>query len=91
VEYTVAGEKGTMDYSSDGRPASWYDASGEKQESTAQDRDGYQAEIEYFLECCRENKAPSLCPPESSAMAVKITQLAEAARRKKGEPIPCRG
>jgi predicted dehydrogenase len=90
MEYTVAGEKGTMDYSSEGRPTAWYDASGEKQAEPASDRDGYQSEIEYFLECCRENKAPAICPPESSAMAVKITQLAEAARRKKGEPIPCR-
>ena len=34
--------------------------------------DPYAAQISYFVECCREGKAPLQCPPESSAKAVEL-------------------
>ncbi len=30
-------------------------------------RDGYAAEIEYFVECCRSGRQPERCPPRESA------------------------
>jgi hypothetical protein len=52
--------------------------------------DGFQGELEHFLRCCSENRAPTLCPPEESAAAVKLARLMLEARNRKGEMIPCR-
>jgi predicted dehydrogenase len=87
MEYTVVGDGGTVEYSSAGAPATWYRADGTT-ESLAQDGgDWYQAEIEYFLKCCRENAWPALCPPEESAAAVRLTRLMVESRRRGGERL----
>lgn len=51
--------------------------------------DAYDAEIGYFLECCRTGKTPERCPPEQSAQAVKIALLLKESRAKKGESLKC--
>jgi len=89
MEYTVVGEGGAIDYSSEGRPPKWYAPDGAASEIALAGNDGYQAEIEYFVECCRANKQPDRCTPESSAAAVKLAVIAEQARNRKGEPVPC--
>lgn len=89
MEFTVVGENGTMDYSSEGRPPRWFDADGTASEVELSTVDGYQAEIEYFVECCRAGRQPDRCSPESSAAAVVLAKTAEAARSKKGESVPC--
>ena len=89
MEYTVVGEGGAIDYSSEGRPPKWYAPDGTASEITLPEKDGYQAEIEYFIECCRANKQPDRCTPESSAAAVKLAVIAAEARNRKGEPVPC--
>ncbi|MCL4793212.1 MAG: Gfo/Idh/MocA family oxidoreductase [Bryobacteraceae bacterium] len=90
MEYTVVGEHGVMDYSSEGRPPKWYGNDGSAEERVLSEKDGYEAEIEYFVECCRTGQAPARCTPESSAAAVELARIAAAAREKKGEPVPCR-
>ena len=52
-------------------------------------RDAYAAEIEYFLNCCREGRQPDLCPPTESAAAVKLMGLMLEARRQKGVKLEC--
>ena len=89
MEYTVVGDKGTMDFSSEGRPVRWFDADGTATEVPLSDVDGYQAEIEYFVECCRTGHQPDRCTPESSAIAVRLARAADRARTNKGEPFPC--
>jgi predicted dehydrogenase len=89
MEYTVVGEDGTIDYSSDGRPPRWYSSDGTASEIALAPTDGYQAEIDYFVECCRTGRTPDRCTPESSAAAVRLAQIAEQARARKGEPVPC--
>lgn len=89
MEYTVVGEGGAIDYSSEGRPPKWYAPDGSANELPLSEKDGYQAEIEYFVECCRTGKMPERCTPESSAAAVKLAKLAEEARSRKGEKVPC--
>ena len=89
MEYTVVGENAAIEYSSAGRPPHWYDR--EKDfEIPLENGDGYQAEIEYFVECCRAGQAPERCSPESSAAAVRVARLLDEARAKRGEPVPCR-
>jgi predicted dehydrogenase len=89
MEYTVVGEHGAMEYSSAGRDPRWYDNSGAEQPLELSAADGYQAELEYFIDCARSGKAPDRCTPESSAAAVAVALLMDQARARKGEPVPC--
>jgi len=88
MEYTVVGENAVMEFSTAGRPPHWY-GRGEDHVIELPDVDGYQAEIEYFVECCRTGARPVRCTPESSAAAVKVARLLEEARMRKGTILPC--
>ena len=91
MEFTVIGDCGTVEYSSAGVPATLYRADGEKELLPEGDgKDWYQAEIEYFLDCCRSGRHPEFCPPEESAAAIKLGRLLLEARTRKGERIECR-
>ena len=89
MEYTVVMDGGTVDYSSLGRTPVLYRADGAEQPLPMPDQDGYRAEIEYFLECCRTGCRPELCPPEESADAVALMRLLLEARNRNGERIRC--
>jgi predicted dehydrogenase len=90
MEYTVVCDEGTIEYSSAGCPPALYGGDGTKTELPAEGKDGYLAEIEYFVQCCVEGKPPERCPPAESAAAVKLARLMLEARDKQGEKIPCR-
>ncbi len=51
--------------------------------------DAYDAELGYFIDCCRSGKQPDLCPPQQSAEAVKLALLLKTSRANGGEPIKC--
>jgi predicted dehydrogenase len=90
MEYTVTCDGGTIDYSSAGSPPALYRADGKKTELPADGKDGYLAEIEYFVQCCVEGKPPVDCAPAESAAAVKLALLMLEARKRQGERIACR-
>jgi predicted dehydrogenase len=90
MEYTVTFDGGTLEYSSAGRPPTLYRVSGEAEELPKPDKDGYQAEIEYFMECVESGAKTERCPPEESAAAVKLARMLAAARAMKGEKVECR-
>ena len=52
-------------------------------------RDGYAAEIEYFVECCRSGRQPERCPPRESALAVELMRTLLVARERDGRKILC--
>jgi predicted dehydrogenase len=89
MEYTVSGDNGTLEFNSAGRPPTFYGADGTGSLELLDEADGYAAEIAYFASCVRERRQPARCPAESSAAAVKLTQLAGMARERKGEAVPC--
>ena len=89
MEYTVVAEQGTVDYSSLGRDPTLYGQDGEVEPLPMAQQDGYRAEIEYFLDCCRRGERPSLCPPEESADAVALALCVLEARARNGEKIRC--
>ncbi len=89
MEYTVVGDGGAVEYSSEGRPPALHRADGEVEELPQPDRDGYQAEIEYFLECASAGRQPEMCRPEDSAAAVRLTQLMAESRARNGEKVKC--
>ena len=89
MEYTVIAEKGTVEFSSDGRPPTLYESRKEAEPLKLKEHDGYQAEIEYFVECCISGSKPVLCLPEESAAAVKLTRIMVDSRNKKGAKVKC--
>jgi len=89
MEFTVAGDNGVVEYDSAGRPPALYRANSESETPVLVDKDFYQAEIEYFLDCCRTGVTPGLCPPEESARSVRLALLMLESRRKGGERLTC--
>ena len=55
----------------------------------ATEGDGYEAEIQYFMECVRTGKQPERCRPEDSADAVRLALLMKESRAKGGEQLKC--
>lgn len=90
MEFTVVSDGGTIEYSSAGAPVTLYRADGGTEKLATSGKDPYQAEIEYFLECCIQGRKPDICPPAESAASVKLARLMVDAREKRGEKIPCR-
>jgi predicted dehydrogenase len=89
MEYTVTGDRGVVEFSSAGRPATVYWVDGRAEPLPPNSIDPFQAEIGYFLDCCRNNRQPALCQPSESAAAVKLARLMVDAREKKGEKLTC--
>lgn len=89
MEYTVVMEKGTVDYSSQGRPPALYGADGCEKLLPAADTDGYAVEIEYFIGCCQSQRGPEACLPEESAAAVATMRMLLESRNRNGERMPC--
>lgn len=89
MEFTVVADGGTLDYSSEGRPLALYSADGEKQAIEASDVDWFAEELRYFVDCAANGRKPELCPPEESALAVKLARLMLTSRERNGEKIAC--
>lgn len=89
MEFTVVGDDGVAEYSSAGRPLAVYWSDGRREAPSVEGKDGYQAELEYFLDCCRKGHPPAECPPEESSLAVKLTNFMVEARQRKGEKVRC--
>jgi predicted dehydrogenase len=90
TEYSVTLEGGAIEHRSGGRPPMAYGADGSMQVLEMIGWDGYRAEIEYFLECCRTGQPPEFCPPSESADAVKLMALLQDARNRNGVKLACR-
>lgn len=90
MEYTVTLDGATVDYSSSGRPATLYPAGQPAEVLGGEARDGYLAELECFIESCREGRPPGICPPRESADAVKLMLLLVEARTRNGRKILCK-
>lgn len=89
MEYTVAGELGVMEFSSaDPETPHLYGRDSDHRPALSA-KDGYLAEIEYFVECVKTGAEPKRCTPESSAQAVALARLLDVARTEKGKSIPC--
>jgi predicted dehydrogenase len=87
MEYTVIGDCGTVEYSSSGRPMTYYRADGKEEELKLPEVDHYQAELEYFIDCCIEGRKPEMCPPEESAAGVRLANLMLESRSRGGEKL----
>ena len=86
MEYSAVGDAGTLEFNSAGKPVTLYTQAGVEtvQLSTG---DGYQSELEYFVECCRTGKTPVLCTPEDSAETVRLARALCDARACQGQKV----
>ncbi|HEV2687977.1 MAG TPA: Gfo/Idh/MocA family oxidoreductase, partial [Bryobacteraceae bacterium] len=89
MEYTVVADGGTVEFTSAGRAPTLFHADGRIEPLAMIEKDGYRAEIEYFLACCRERRRPELCTPEESADAVAVARCMLEARNRNGEKTRC--
>jgi predicted dehydrogenase len=89
MEYTIVADGGTLEFDSAGIPPILYRADGSSMPLAIPDTDGYQSEIEYFVDCCARGVQPEFCPPRESAAAVRLARLIDTARSRKGEKIAC--
>ncbi len=86
MEYSVVGERGTVEFHSGHTPATLYTDAGAAALPVS-GADAYQAELEYFVECCRAGREPALCPPGESAEAVRIARALCDARSANGRKV----
>lgn len=63
------------------------DAKGKRNAIEVPLADGYKAEVEYFVDSCRNGRKPERCPPRASAEAVRIALLLKQSRAANGEAI----
>ncbi len=89
MEFTVVADAGTLDFRHETRPPTLFAIDGSVVPCALGTQDGYQAEVDYFLRCCRTREAPQLCQPHDSAMAVGLTQLLLRSRQQGGNQIRC--
>ena len=65
------------------------DERGQVRDVSAGTADAYQAEIGYFVDCCRTRTAPTRCPAQESALAVKVALLIKRSRAADGQQVEC--
>jgi predicted dehydrogenase len=90
MEFTVIADGGTLEYGSAGRPLTLYQADGVEAALKLTEKDGFEAELEYFIECAANGLQPERCSPRESATAVRLTRMMLESRGKNGERIECK-
>jgi predicted dehydrogenase len=90
ADYSVVADRGTVEHNAATPAPMVYGEDGNSRALPLSGGDGYAAEVQYFVECCRAGRKPEFCPPAESADAVKTMRLIEEARARNGEKIECR-
>jgi predicted dehydrogenase len=88
MSFTIAGELGTLEFSSKDHPLTLSrKGGGETEVVPVPEYDGFEEEIRYFAECVGSNRQPEKCPPKDSAAAVKVALSMLGARVNTQSPI----
>ena len=87
MTFQAVAERGQIDFSQDGLFLS--DTTGQRTKMEPSGPDGYQAEVAYFIECCRAQAEPLRCIPRASAQAVHVALCLKRSRSLDGEQIKC--
>ena len=90
MEFTVVSDGGTLEFNSAGRPLTLYSADGTEAAVAVPETDGFAAELEYFVDCASAGRKPERCPPQESAMAVRLARAMLESRTRNGERIACK-
>lgn len=85
MSFLVRAERAELELAPDGLFLS--DTTGTRRAVEMLRKDGYKAEIDYFLDCCRNGRRPERCQPRDSADAVRVALLLKQSRAAGGEAI----
>lgn len=88
MSFQIRADKGEMELTPDGLQLS--DMTGTRSKVDVPEGNAYEAQMHYFLDCCRNGAKPALCPPADSANAVKVALALKESRAKDGEQVKCR-
>ena len=88
MEFTISTDDATLDWKS-GEPLMRYTDAGEAEIIAVEHGDLFGAELGYFAECVTKQTQPDRCPPEQSAQAVLLAELAGQSRAQSGKEIQC--
>ena len=87
MEFSIVLEGGTLDFHSDVRTLTLYRGDGSVEEPPLPETDGFQAQLQAYLDACGSGQAAKRCPPEESALATRMTLAARASREQDGAAI----
>jgi predicted dehydrogenase len=87
MTFQAVAERGRLELGADGLFLS--DMSGQRTKVDPSGADGYQAEVAYFIECCRSGAEPLRCTPRASAQAVHVALCLKQSRSLNGEQVKC--
>jgi predicted dehydrogenase len=90
AEFTIVADGGTLEYHTANRPLTLYQSDGVEAPVALVEKDGFEAELEYFVACAASGSKPARCPPQESAMAVRVALEMLESRRRNGERIECK-
>lgn len=88
MEFTISTDEATLDWKN-GNPLKRYSDTGVEQTVEVEAVDLFSAELAYFAECATKQTQPDRCPPEQSAQAVLLAELAGQSRTRGGKEIQC--
>jgi predicted dehydrogenase len=84
--FEMQAERGTLKFGADGLI---FEGESGSQPVSVPAGDGYQRELSYFVECCRNGSKPERCPPEQSAQGIALALLLKESRNRRGETLAC--
>ncbi len=87
MSFQVRAERASLDLRAEGLMLSG--ENGKQQAVQLPAHDPYEAEIEYFVECCRNGARPERCLPEDSARSVQLALLLKQSRAEGGAQVRC--
>ncbi len=87
MSFQVRAERAELDWLPGGLMLS--DQRGQRSEVNVASADPFEAEVKYFVDCCRTGDPPARCPAPASALAVKIALLIKQSRAAGGQQVQC--
>ena len=87
MTFQVRAERAELEFTQAGLTLS--DGTGSRTQVAPEGSDGYEAQLRYFVQCCKSGEQPEQCMPRESAQAVKIALLLKQSRAMGGEQISC--
>lgn len=87
MSFQVRAERASLDWRPEGLMLS--NENGKLQAVALSAHDPYEAEIEYFVECCQTGARPERCLPEDSARSVELALILKRSRAEGGAQIRC--
>jgi predicted dehydrogenase len=87
MEFSIVLEGGTLDFHSAQRRLTLYRANGKAEEAALPEKDGFESELEAFVQACERGAPPEECRPEESALATRMALAMWESREMKGQAV----